>query len=104
MREFCNCPCCRHGAGELTDREYAWYLKGCIEMAASIPKELIEKWKSEAATKTERDFEMDLWTEDSANRIYLKELIAHMEERREHVDKAFLYPEDHRYPEKKHVK
>ena len=63
-------------------------------MAASIPKELIEKWKSETATKTERDFEMDLWTEDSANRIYLKELIAHMEERREHVDKAFLYPEE----------
>ena len=63
-------------------------------MAASIPTELIEKWKSETATKTERDFEMDLWTEDSANRIYLKELIAHMEERREHVDKAFLYPEE----------
>lgn len=103
MREFCNCPCCRHGAGELTDREYAWYLKGCIEMAASIPKELIEKWKSKTATKAERDFEMDLWTEDSANRIYLKELIAHMEERREHVDKAFLYPEDHRYPEEKRL-
>ena len=48
-------------------------------MAASIPKELIEKWKSETATKTERDFEMDLWTEDSANRIFLKELIERME-------------------------
>lgn len=70
-------------------------------MAASIPKELIEKWKSETATKTERDFEMDLWTEDSANRICLKELIAHMEERRVHVDKAFLYPEEHRFPEDK---
>lgn len=97
MREFCNCPCCRHGAGELTDREYAWYLKGCIEMAASIPKEIIEKWKSESASKVESDFECDLWTEDSANRIYLKELIAHME----HVDPAFLHPEEHCFPEEK---
>ena len=104
MREFCNCPCCRHGAGELTDREYAWYLKGCIEMAASIPKELIEKWKSEAATEDERDFVADLREDDSASRIYLKELIASMEKRQEDVDKAFLYPEDHCYPEKKHVK
>lgn len=99
MREFCNCPCCRHGTGELTDREYAWYLKGCIEMAASIPKELIEKWKSETATKTERDFEMDLWTEDSANRIFLKELIERMEKSGTGVDPAFLHPDTHTYTE-----
>ena len=48
-------------------------------MVAPIPKELIEKWKSKTATKAERDFEMDLWTEDSANRIFLKELIERME-------------------------
>jgi hypothetical protein len=99
MREFCNCPCCRHGAGELTDREYALYLKGCIETAAFIPKELVDKWKSETATKTERDFEMDLWTEDSANRIYLKELIERMEQDGHPVDPAFRYPESYRYPE-----
>ena len=99
MRKYCNCPCCRHGAGELTDREYAWYLKGCIETAAFIPNELVEKWKSETATKTERDFEMDLWTEDSANRIYLKEIIARMEREGKQVDPAFLHPESYRYPE-----
>lgn len=68
-------------------------------MAASIPKELIEKWKSETATKTERDFEMDLWTEDSANRICLKELIAHMEKSDAGVDPAFLHPDTHTYHE-----
>lgn len=72
-------------------------------MAASIPKELIEKWKSKTATKAERDFEMDLWTEDSANRLALKELVAHIEQQREHVDMAFLYPEEHRFPEDNHV-
>lgn len=70
-------------------------------MAASIPKELIEKWKSETATKTERDFEMDLWTEDSANRIFLKELIAHIEKSGAGVDPAFLYPDTHTYPEER---
>jgi hypothetical protein len=101
MREFCNCPCCRHSDGELTDREYAWYLKGCIEMAASIPKEIIEKWKSESATKVESDFECDLWTEDSGNRIILKELIEHMKKEGQPVDPAFLHPEEHRFPEEK---
>lgn len=70
-------------------------------MVAGIPVELIEKWKSEGATKTERDFEMDLWTEDSANRIYLKELIAHMEKSGTVVDPAFLYPDTHKYPEER---
>ena len=70
-------------------------------MAASIPKELIEKWKSEGAAKTECDFEMDLWTEDSANRIYLKELIARMEKSGTGVDPAFLYPDTHKYPEER---
>lgn len=70
-------------------------------MAASIPKELIEKWKSETATKTERDFEMDLWSEDSANRIFLKELIAHMEKSGAGVDPAFLQPDTHTYPEER---
>lgn len=70
-------------------------------MAASIPTELIEKWKSETATKTERDFEMDLWTEDSANRIFLKELIAHMEKSGAGVDPALLYPDTHTYPEER---
>ena len=70
-------------------------------MAASIPKELIEKWKSETATKTERDFEMDLWSEDSTNRIFLKELIAHMEKSGAGVDPAFLQPDTHTYPEER---
>lgn len=70
-------------------------------MAASIPTELIEKWKSETATKTERDFEMDLWTDDSANRICLKELIDRMEKSGTGVDPAFLCPDTHTYPEEK---
>lgn len=68
-------------------------------MAASIPAELIEKWKSETATKTERDFEMDLWTEDSANRICLKELIERMEKSGTGVEPAFLHPDTHTYTE-----
>ncbi len=68
-------------------------------MAASIPTELIEKWKSETATKTERDFEMDLWTEDSANRICLKELIDRMEKSGTGADPAFLNPDTHTYTE-----
>lgn len=68
-------------------------------MAASIPKELIEKWKSETATKTERDFEMDLWAEDSTNRIFLKELIERMEKSGTGVDPAFLHPDTHTYTE-----
>ena len=70
-------------------------------MAASIPTELIEKWKSETATKTERDFEMDLWTDDSANRICLKELIDRMEKSGTGVDPAFLCPDTNTYPEEK---
>lgn len=70
-------------------------------MAASIPTELIEKWKSETATKTERDFEMDLWTDDSANRIFLKELIERMEKSGTGVDPAFLQPDTHTYPEER---
>lgn len=70
-------------------------------MAASIPTELIEKWKSETATKTERDFEMDLWTDDSANRICLKELIDRMEKSGTGADPAFLCPDTHTYPEEK---
>lgn len=70
-------------------------------MAASISTELIDKWKSEGATKTERDFEMDLWAEDSANRIFLKELIERMEKSGAGVDPAFLHPDTHTYPEEK---
>lgn len=70
-------------------------------MAASIPKELIEKWKSETATKTERDFEMDLWAEDSANRICLKELFDRMEKSGTGVDPAFLCPDTHTYTEER---
>lgn len=68
-------------------------------MAASIPKEIINKWKSESATKVESDYEVDLWTEDSANRIYLRELIEHMKKEGKPVDPAFLHPETHRFPE-----
>ena len=70
-------------------------------MAASIPMELIEKWKSETATKTERDFEMDLWTDDSANRICLKELIDRMEKSGTGADPAFLHPDTHTYTEER---
>lgn len=70
-------------------------------MAASIPKEIIEKWKSESATKVENDFECDLWTADSGNRIILKELIAHMKKEGKPVDPAFLHPEECRFPEEK---
>lgn len=70
-------------------------------MVASIPKELIEKWKSETATKTERDFEMDLWAEDSTNRIFLKELIERMEKSGTGTDPAFLHPDTHTYPEER---
>jgi hypothetical protein len=98
MSENCNCPCCRHHKGELTDKEYAWYLKGLIEMSSRIPKSIKEYCKSDKATKQEHDFEMSLWDDSVGARITLKELIEKMSEAGIEVDPAFLTPERYTLP------
>ena len=98
MSVNCNCPCCRHHRGELTDTEYAWYLKGCIEVASRIPKSLKEYCKSDKATKQEHDFERTLWEDDGGSRIMLKELIETMKKAGIEVDPAFLNPERYTLP------
>lgn len=39
MSEECNCTSCRAYRGEISAKEYAWYLKGCIQTANNILKE-----------------------------------------------------------------
>ena len=98
MGANCNCPCCRHHRGELTDKEYAWYLKGLIEVASRVPKSLKEFCKSDKATKQERAFEMSIWDNDGGARITLNELIKKMEADGIEVDPAFLCPEQYTLP------
>lgn len=39
MSKDCTCPGCRAFRGEISHKEYAWYLKGCIETANNILRE-----------------------------------------------------------------
>ena len=91
----CTCPCCRHGRGELTEYEYGWYLRGCIETAAMIPQSVIDYCKDTSrSTKEEQDFEMDLWTDDSGNRILLKEIAVQCRKNKLEVPEAFEKPDE----------
>lgn len=98
MGTNCNCPCCRHHRGELSYREYAWYLKGCIEMAARIPQSIKDYCKSDKATQQERNFELALWDDDAGARITLHELIKEMKAVGLEIDPAFLCPEQYTLP------
>lgn len=89
----CTCPCCRHGRGELTEYEYGWYLRGCIETAAMIPQSVLDYCNDTSrSTKEEQDFEMDLWTDDSGNRIILKEIVEQCCKNKLEVPEAFEKP------------
>lgn len=98
MGTECNCPCCRHHRGELSYREYAWYLKGCIETAARVPKSIKDYCKSDKATQQERNFEMVLWDNTTGARITLNELIKEMEAVGLEIDPAFRCPEQYTLP------
>lgn len=86
----CTCPCCRHSRAELTDYEYAWYLRGKIEAANSIPKSVLEYCRNPLkATKAERDYEMDLWHDDSGNHIIIREIVAQIRKNNLEVPTSF---------------
>lgn len=95
MSNICTCPCCRHGRGELTEYEYGWYLRGCIDIAAMVPQSVIDYCKDTTrSTKEEQDFEMDLWTDDSGNRIILKEIAEQCRKNKLEVPEAFAMPDE----------
>lgn len=94
----CTCPLCRHGRGELTDREYAWYLKGCIEILSSIPKSVLAFCERDDATAEESRFEDISYDELSGCNIVLKEMIEKMKKAGIEVDPAFLCPEQYTLP------
>jgi hypothetical protein len=94
----CTCPLCRHGRGELTDREYAWYLKGCIEILSSIPKSVLAFCERDDATAEETRFEDNAYDELHGGSIVLKEMIEKMKKAGIEVDPAFLHPEQFTLP------
>ncbi len=98
MGSTCTCPGCRHSRGELTDREYAWYLKGCIEVASRVPKSVSDFCCRADATAEERRFDKDIDDESLGDSIMLKEIIEKMARDGEHVDPAFLFPEQYTLP------
>lgn len=94
----CTCPLCRHGRGELTDREYAWYLKGCIEILSSIPKSVFAFCERDDATAEEARFDDNSYDELHGCNIVLKEMIEKMKKDGIEVDPAFLHPEQFTLP------
>lgn len=86
----CRCPSCRHSRGEITDNEFAWYLKGQIELLHWISKSILAKIGM--SVTGERAFDMAI---DDAryNEAILRELIRHMEDTGASVDPAFREPE-----------
>lgn len=94
----CTCPLCRHGRGELTDREYAWYLKGCIEILSSIPKSVFAFCERDDATAEESRFDDNSSDELYGCNIVLKEMIEKMKKDGIEVDPAFLHPEQFTLP------
>lgn len=94
----CTCPLCRHGRGELTDREYAWYLKGCIEILSSIPNSVFAFCERDDATAEEARFDDNSYDELHGCNIVLKEMIEKMKKDGIEVDPAFLHPEQFTLP------
>lgn len=94
----CTCPLCRHGRGELTDREYSWYLKGCIEILSSIPKSVHAFCERDDATAEEARFEDIAYDDLSGSQIVLKNMIEKMKKAGIEVDPAFLHPEHYTLP------
>ena len=94
----CTCPLCRHKRGELTDREYAWYLKGCIEVASRMPKSVSDFCRRDGATVEERRFDDDMDDEVTNDHIILKEIVEDMRKAGMPIDPAFLSPEHYTLP------
>ena len=84
--ENCTCPTCRHINGEISNEEYAWYLKGCIETATRLLKTSEEQDKnSPISWKTAARYELD-------NQILsLQQMVEIMD----NPDRALLHPESY---------
>lgn len=82
----CRCPTCRHIKGEISNEEYAWYLKGCIETATRILKTCDNKNENQAISwRTAAQYELD-------NQVLsLDQLVEVMD----NPDPALLHPEDY---------
>lgn len=82
----CTCPTCRHIKGEISNTEYAWYLKGCIETATRILKTYEEQDKEPPISwKTAARYELD-------NQVLsLKQMVEIMD----NPDPALLQPENY---------
>lgn len=79
----CTCPTCRLARKEITVNEYAWYLKGCIEIYESVLSEL----KCDGIHKNYYD--AALYNRDVA-KTYIEELRNHKDMK---WDLAFEVPE-----------
>ena len=92
----CTCPTCRHGRGEISDSEYAWYLKGCIETYATVPTKLLAK--VDHSDREEHMFYVDVDIESAYAREMLQETIATMEKNGVAVDRALRHPCEYLMP------
>ena len=81
----CTCPTCRHIKGEISDTEYAWYLKGCIETATRILKTCESTEQSSISWKTAAKYELD-------NQVLS---LQQMVEAMDNPDRALLHPESY---------
>lgn len=91
MSSICNCPLCRHRRGEISDECMAWYIKGKIEVYASIPKSLLKKVDRE--DEREHVFLMQTWDDEAHDSQYFNELIERIKSAGKPVDPAWLQPE-----------
>lgn len=84
--ENCTCPTCRHIKGDISNEEYAWYLKGCIETATRILKNYEMKDENPPISwKLAAQYELD-------NQVLsLQELVEVMD----NPDRALLHPESY---------
>ena len=60
-----------------------------------VPQSVLDYCKDTTrSTKEEQDFEMDLWTDDSGNRIILKEIAEQCRKNKLEVPEAFAMPDE----------
>ena len=90
----CTCPTCRFCRKEITANEYAWYLKGCIEIGRKFHNKIKEAKTLEELKEFQKDDRYNLDSEE----FYLSDLKKRNDIR---WDLAFETPEDFSFDVKK---